>query len=195
MLEPPVAQVAPSSIDKESHINPKNLLPPSLANLTLSQTVAVPTVTVVVPTVTVAKQLPFRPQTVAVAVPSSRCHRRRSHNVTIAVPITSPSSIHLTIPTASPNRHRFRFPFRHQTVVVPTASPLLFPSPNHRRSHSVTIAKPSLHTPSTLRIPRTSDPSASHTSDPSASPHQRPFAFLAPILRPKLSTLSWVRNK
>ncbi|KAL0013013.1 hypothetical protein SO802_000082 [Lithocarpus litseifolius] len=32
MLEPPVVQVAPSSTDKESHINPENLVPPSLAS-------------------------------------------------------------------------------------------------------------------------------------------------------------------
>lgn len=32
MLEPPVPQVALTSTDKESHINPKNLIPPSLAS-------------------------------------------------------------------------------------------------------------------------------------------------------------------
>ena len=32
MLEPPVEQVALSSTDKESHINPENLAPPSLAS-------------------------------------------------------------------------------------------------------------------------------------------------------------------
>ena len=32
MLEPPVAQVAPISTNKESHINPENLIPPSLAS-------------------------------------------------------------------------------------------------------------------------------------------------------------------